>query len=84
MGALNAAGPASAIADSEARKDAVLAGELDSESSKPIPNENQGNGANGFYVASDIKRFRRTKSAIAEKSERELLTRWAEVVKGGA
>ena len=66
MGYTNGASPAPAIADSEARKVAVLAGELDSKSSKPTPNENQENEANGFYVPKDIKRLRRTKGAMVD------------------
>ena len=65
MSFTNGAGPGSAATDLEARK-VVRLGDLDGQSSKPINERKQGNGPDGFYVASDIKRFRRTKSAITD------------------
>src|SRR5262245_54508404 len=61
----NGAGPAPASADARARE-VFPAGELERFPIKPVLDEIQQNTANEFYVASDIKRFRRTKAAITD------------------
>src|SRR5262245_57945057 len=65
MTSLNGAGAGSAATDLSARK-VVPAGELGEQASIADPLQNQENAPNGVYVASDIKRFRRTKAAITD------------------
>lgn len=66
MAAQNGAGPTPRCDEDGARKVAVLAGGLDNRSSSHPSAQNQESAAGEFYVASDIKRSRRTKAAITD------------------
>ena len=64
MGFPNAERPAPAVAGNGPQEADLLGGMISSSNSQPKAKTQEPNGK-GFYVASDIKRFRRTKAEIA-------------------